>query len=361
MEFTTDQIMAVLESILEPQSKSNLLQLKMVRDLKLDQQQLFFNVHLPSANYAHRAELFEAIHLAFQEKLPELNINAHFVTKQASSEAPNTVVPQIKNFVAVASGKGGVGKSTVSANLALRLHALGFKVGVLDTDLYGPSMPTIFGIKSHRPAIRQVQGKNYLIPIDVKGIPVISLGNIIEPEQAVVLRGPRLAAIIKQFFQDTVWPDLDYLVIDLPPGTGDIQLTLVQTIPVTAVVLVTTPQEVAVADAIKAANMFMLDQIAVPIVGVVENMAFFVPDDAPEKKYFIFGKGGGQRLADFTKSKLLGQVPIYESIRARADHEISLFDEDASTELFTEIARQVVERVELRNKTMNPTKIVQMA
>ncbi len=360
MQPETDQLLDIFRSIKEPDTGKDILSLQMVRDLKIDQKSINFSIHLPSAKYPHKDVLYSSLYETLKKEFPDYEPNAHFIAYQPHSEAPNTVVPQIKNFIAVASGKGGVGKSTISANLAISLAKLGFKAGILDTDLYGPSMPTIFGIKNKRPQVVQKDGKNLLVPIDANGIPVISLGNIIEPEQAVVLRGPRLGAIIKQFFLDTVWPELDYLIIDLPPGTGDIQLTLVQTIPITGVVLVTTPQEVAVVDAIKAANMFMLDQISVPILGVIENMSYFSPPDMQDKKYYIFGKGGGQRLSDFTKSVILGKIPIHESIRQRADHELSIFDQDESSVEFGQIADKLVERVKQRNQTNTPTKIVQL-
>ena len=348
--FNMNAILDCFKQVLEPQSGIDIIQLKMIRDIEINGNSLNFNIHVPNAKY----EFIEK----FQIQFPELSLNGHFIVKSSSSEMPNSVVPQIKNFIAVASGKGGVGKSTVSANIAINLSNLGFRVGLLDADLYGPSIPTMFGIQGLRPKVETESGRHKLVPIQVKNLSLISLGNIIESEQAVVLRGPRLAAIIKQFFQETAWPELDYLIIDLPPGTGDIQLTLVQTIPLTGVVMVTTPQQVAVIDAIKAANMFSMEQINVPILGIVENMAFFCPPDMPDKKYFIFGQHGGKRLADYTKSTVLGQLPIIEDIRARSDNEKSIFESDDSSNEFMRICNQLILKIEERNKLFAPTKMV---
>ena len=228
----------------------------------------------------------------------------------------------------------------------------------MDADLYGPSMPTMLGIQSLKPQVVMIEGKPKLVPIEVEGIHTVSLGNIIEAEQAVVLRGPRLAAIIKQFFQDTEWPELDFLIIDLPPGTGDIQLTLVQTVPLTGAVIVTTPQEVSYVDALKAANMLLMDQISVPILGVIENMSWFEPDDQPAKRYYIFGSGAGERLAVKTNSTLLGQVPIKEKVRSDFDTGHAMHTPAHFKDLFNGIAKNLVNKVELRNLIFDPARIV---
>lgn len=357
MNSLIESLIEALKTIAEPVSGKDIITLKMIRELRVEGQNIYFNIVLPGNNYSGKDELYQNIYKDLSDKFSDYQIHAHFVTQTPFSDTPNSLLPQISNFVAVCSGKGGVGKSTVSVNLALALHRLGFKTGLLDADLYGPSLPTMMGIKNQRPQVRDENGKKLLVPILVNGIPVISLGNIIEPEQAVVLRGPRLAAIIKQFFQETYWPDLDYLIIDLPPGTGDVQLTLVQTIPLTGVVMVTTPQEVAVIDAIKAANMFTMDQIKVPILGVIENMSWFVPEDDQSKKYFIFGKHGGTRLANFTHSVLLGQIPIVETLRERSDSG-NVFDanqEDDYMNIYLNIASQLDKKVQLRNLVLSPT------
>lgn len=358
MQLNVDSIISFLDTI--RLGDESIIKQRIVRDLEIKENKIHFNLIIPGRFSAQKDEFYRDLYDQLNTAFPDVEIHAHFINQAAFSEAANTQAPQIKNFIAIASGKGGVGKSTVSSNLAINLAKLGYKVGILDADLYGPSIPTMFGIKDQRPKVIDHAGKQKLVPIQVQNIHIISLGNIIDPEQAVVLRGPRLAAIIKQFFNDTVWPDLDYLVIDLPPGTGDIQLTLVQTIPITGVVLVTTPQEVAFIDAVKAANMFTMDSIAVPILGVIENMSWFETEDVPGKKYFIFGSGGGRRLSDYSDSLLLGQIPIVETIRQRSDNELSIFDRDASSEIYAEITGKLVQRVDLRNLTLSPTKKVEM-
>ena len=352
------EIASCLQEIIEPDSGTDIIKLKMIRDLKLENNQLHFKIFLPSAKYPHKDQLYSAIHEKLTQKYPDLQVHAHFINQAAYADAPNTALPQIENFIAVASGKGGVGKSTISVNLAVALKNAGYKVGLMDADLYGPSIPTMLGIRDVKPKVIEKDGKHKIVPIDVSGIAVISLGNIIEAEQAVVLRGPRLAAIIKQFFYDTAWPTLDYLIIDLPPGTGDVQLTLVQTIPLTGVIMVTTPQEVAYVDAVKAANMFEMDQIKVPILGVIENMAWFEPDDQPEKKYFIFGEGAGQRLADKTHSALLGQVPIKIGMRKSFDLGTAYNMEPSYIEIFKSIIEQLDKKVALRHLLFAPSQIV---
>ncbi|HQX43216.1 MAG: Mrp/NBP35 family ATP-binding protein [Saprospiraceae bacterium] len=361
MNSLIENLIEAMKTIVEPISGKDIISLKMIRELRVEGQNIYFNIVLPGKNYASKEDLYQLIYQDLSSKFMDYQIHAHFVTQSPFSDTPNSLLPQINNFIAVCSGKGGVGKSTVSVNLALALHRLGFKTGLLDADLYGPSLPTMLGIKNQKPQVTDVDGKKLLVPIMVNGIPVISLGNIIEPEQAVVLRGPRLAAIIKQFFQETYWPDLDYLIIDLPPGTGDVQLTLVQTIPLTGVVMVTTPQEVAVIDAIKAANMFTMDQIKVPILGVVENMSWFVPEDDKSKKYYIFGKNGGTRLANFTHSLLLGQIPIVETLRERSDSG-NVFDANSNDEymnIYLDIAEKMDKKVQLRNLVLSPTRRVE--
>ena len=277
------------------------------------------------------------------------------------TEKPNPL-PQVKNIIAVASGKGGVGKSTVAVNLALALKATGATVGLIDADLYGPSIPTMMGLQGERPQIKDVYGAQKIVPLEAYGIPLISIGFIIDPEQAVVLRGPRLAGILGQFINDCIWPKLDYLLIDLPPGTGDIQLTLVQSVSVTGSVMVTTPQQVAVADAIKAANMFLNPTIGVPVLGVVENMAWFTPEELPDNKYRIFGEGGGQKLAEFANSTLVGQIPIVMSVREGGDNgkPVALQENNIAAEEFKKIAKNVIAAVKKRNETMEPTEMVKI-
>lgn len=358
-----EKILNALRTVRDPQTGRDIVSVGMVQDLDIQGNIVNFKLAVPSLQMQGKAELNFACIGAIAEVYPQADVNVHFVARAAGSPQSSGTVPHIRNIIAVASGKGGVGKSTVSVNLALGLRQLGAKVGLMDADVYGPSIPTMLGLVGKRPKVQDVTGAMKMVPLDAYGMPCISIGNIIEPEQAVVLRGPRLAAIIKQFFNDVLWPELDFLVVDLPPGTGDVQLTLVQTAPITGVVLVTTPQEVALADAVKAMNMFLLPQINVPILGVVENMSWFTPAELPQNKYFIFGEGGGKRLAKESNSVLLGQVPLVQSIREGGDEgrPAVLQSDRPVSSAFLEVAKNTLRQVAVRNETMEPTRVVQMA
>ncbi|HMQ63539.1 MAG TPA: Mrp/NBP35 family ATP-binding protein [Flavilitoribacter sp.] len=353
------EIAKALSKVTDPGSGKDLVTAMLVSDLSVDGNNVNITLELPDASGNYKSDLSFAVMQTIQEVYPSAEVNVHTIsrTPQATQETPE-VLPQVRNIIAVASGKGGVGKSTVSVNLALALKRTGARVGIMDADLYGPSMPTMLGLQGQRPKVEQVGGQPKIIPLQAYGMPVISIGFIIEPEQAVVLRGPRLSSIIKQFVNDCVWPELDYLVVDLPPGTGDIQLTLVQTVPLTGVVMVTTPQEVAVVDAVKAMNMFFLPQVNVPILGVVENMSWFTPAELPENKYYLFGQGGGQKLARMANSVLLGQIPLVQGVREGGDTGKPIILEDAgnpAVDALTAAARELTRQVSLRHQTMGPT------
>jgi ATP-binding protein involved in chromosome partitioning len=362
MEFDKTKIVKALAKVTDPKSGQDIITMNMVRDLNIDDKNINFTLELPSMKVENKAELNFACVQAVQEVYPDANVNVHMMARtQQAQQQPSGSLPQVKNIIAIASGKGGVGKSTIATNLALGLKSLGARVGLLDADLYGPSIPTMLGLQGQRPKVKEIYGQPKILPLEAYGLPVMSIGFIIEPEQAVVLRGPRLAGIIKQFFNDTVWPELDYLIVDLPPGTGDIQLTLVQTVPVTGAVIVTTPQEVAVADAIKAMNMFRLPSVNVPILGVVENMAWFTPAELPDNKYYLFGQGGGKKLAGISESVLLGQVPIVQGIRESSDEgrPVILQEEDSpAKEAFLKVAQNTARQIAIRNETLDPTRTV---
>jgi ATP-binding protein involved in chromosome partitioning len=282
--------------------------------------------------------------------------------QHTGGDVKDEALPQVKNIIAVASGKGGVGKSTVALNLAVALQKSGSKVGLIDADIYGPSIPTMIGMPTAKPKIETLYGKHKIIPIEAYGLQVMSVGFIIEPEAAIVLRGPRLGGIVKQFLQDVLWGDLDYLILDLPPGTGDIQLTIVQTVAVTGAIMVTTPQEVAVIDAVKAGNMFRLPNVNVPILGVVENMSWFTPAELPNNKYYLFGKGGGQKLASEMNTMLLGQIPIVEGIRSAGDTGKPAFldNNEIINKAFHNLSKNMTAQLALRHEMMSPTKKVEI-
>jgi ATP-binding protein involved in chromosome partitioning len=357
-----ENIQNALRTVRDPQTGRDIITANMVEGLEVEGNTVKFSLVVPSLQMQGKAELNFACMGAIMERFPGADVHVHFVARTPGSQASTSAVPQIKNIIAVASGKGGVGKSTVAVNLALGLKQLGAKVGIMDADVYGPSLPTMMGLVGKRPLIQQVTGAMKMVPLEAHGIPTISIGNIIEAEQAVVLRGPRLGAIIKQFFNDVLWDELDYLVVDLPPGTGDVQLTLLQTVPVTGVVMVTTPQDVALADAIKGMNMFLLPQVNVPILGVVENMAWFTPAELPNNKYYIFGEGGGKKLAKAANTMLLGQVPLVQSVREGGDMGKPAIVQENSpvAPYFLEIAKNTLRQLAVRNEMLPPSGVVQM-
>ncbi|MEO5905527.1 MAG: P-loop NTPase, partial [Saprospiraceae bacterium] len=258
-----NKVVAALSSVMEPVTGQDIISRKMVTELRINENQVQFHLATADLQEAQKSSLNFACMEAIQQIYPDADVHIH-MQRNESGPGQQSPLPHVRNIIAIASGKGGVGKSTVAVNLALGLKQLGYRTGLIDADLYGPSAPTMLGLQGERPQVQVVHGTHKIVPLSAYGMPVMSIGFVVEPEQAVVLRGPRLAGIIKQFVRDTIWPELDYLIIDLPPGTGDIQLTLVQSVPLTGAILVTTPQELAVVDAVKAMNMFMLDSINVP-------------------------------------------------------------------------------------------------
>jgi ATP-binding protein involved in chromosome partitioning len=268
----------------------------------------------------------------------------------------------VKNIIAVASGKGGVGKSTVAANLAVALARSGAKVGLLDADIYGPSMPLMFNLEGFQPLGKEVDGKTKILPAEQYGVKILSIGFFVQPEQALIWRGAMATNALNQLINDAEWGDLDYFLIDLPPGTGDIHLTMVQTLPVSGAVIVSTPQEVALADARKAFNMFEQKDINVPILGLVENMSWFTPEELPDNKYYIFGKDGGIKLAKESKVIMLGQIPIVQGIREGGDNgnPVALNGESLIGQAFDKLAQNVAQQVAIRNAELEPTKVVEI-
>ncbi len=360
MEIQRKQVLEALASVIDPNSGRDILSVHMVENLAIEGNDINFSLVLPSLQSEFKQDLNFACIEAVQQVYPEANVNVHMMARSGQANEAANKFPHIKNIIAVASGKGGVGKSTVATNLALGLQKLGAKVGLIDADLYGPSIPTMLGLKGQRPKVQTIYNQPRITPLEAYGMPVMSIGFIIDSEQAVVLRGPRLSGIIKQFFHDCLWPELDYLVVDLPPGTGDIQLTLVQTVPVTGAIIVTTPQDVAESDAIKAMNMFLLPSVDVPILGVVENMSWFTPEELPENKYYLFGKGGGKELVKKSRSMLLGQIPLVQNIREGSDdgQPIVLKENHPGQEYFMKIAKNTARQIALRNENIAPTRIV---
>jgi ATP-binding protein involved in chromosome partitioning len=358
MEITQQQVLQALSNVEEPDLKKDLVTLNMIQDIVINGNKLSFSVILTTPACPLKALIENACRNAikhFISKDIEVSVN---MTSRVTSQK-NTGVPGVKNIIAVASGKGGVGKSTVSVNLALALAKTGASVGLIDADIYGPSIPIMFGLEGARPLASNVNGKTRIEPIEKYGIKLLSIGFFTDPNQPVPWRGPMVSTAVKQLFNDADWGELDYLVIDLPPGTGDIQITVTQSFPVTGAVIVTTPQNVALADAKKGIGMFMMNAINVPILGIVENMSYFTPAELPENKYYIFGKGGGQKLAQTLDVPFLGEIPLIKGISDSGDagKPIVLEEEGSMSIAFMEMARRVAQQVSIANavKGASPT------
>lgn len=361
---TIEQILKALSNVEEPDLGKDLVTLNMIKDVEVDGNTVKFTVVLttpacPMKDMIRNACVNAIHHLVSKEAVVHVNMTANINTNRRDAKS---VLPQVKNIIVVASGKGGVGKSTVAANLALALSEGGAKVGLMDADIYGPSVPIMFGVRGERPMMTNVEGKGMIMPIEKFGIKIMSIGLLIDEKQAVVWRGPMASSALKQFITDVNWGELDYLVIDMPPGTGDIHLTLVQTVPVTGAVMVTTPQDVALADAKKGIAMFSGSQINVPIIGLVENMSYFTPAELPNNKYYIFGKDGGKRLAESLEIPLLGQIPLVQSIREGGDDGVPamISGDDATKLAFMGFASHAARSIAMRNANVAPTKIVEM-
>jgi ATP-binding protein involved in chromosome partitioning len=361
---TIEQIYKALSNVEEPDLGKDLVTLNMVKDVEVDGNNVKFTVVLttpacPLKDLIRNACVNAIHHLVSKEAVVHVNMTANVNSNRKDAKG---ILPQVKNIIVVASGKGGVGKSTVASNLALALAEGGAKVGLMDADIYGPSVPIMFGVRGERPQMVNVEGKGMIVPLEKHGIKLMSIGLLIDERQAVVWRGPMASSALKQFITDVNWGELDYLVIDMPPGTGDIHLTLVQTVPVTGAVIVTTPQDVALADAKKGIAMFSGSQINVPIIGLVENMSYFTPAELPNNKYYIFGKDGGKRLADELDIPFLGQIPLVQSIREGGDDGVpAMISGDDVTKLaFIGFASHAARSIAMRNANVAPTKIVEV-
>ncbi|MBL0743765.1 Mrp/NBP35 family ATP-binding protein [Chryseolinea lacunae] len=362
MSFTQTDILKALGTVEDPDLKRDLVSLNMIKDLVVSPDKVGFTVVLTTPACPLKEKIRQDCEEAVEQVVgPEVAINI-LMTSSVTTQRDNApLLPGVKNIVAIASGKGGVGKSTVTTNLAVALAQAGAKVGLIDADIYGPSIPVMFNCEFEQPAVKQVNGKNVIIPIEHYGVKLLSIGFLTPPESAVVWRGPMASAALKQFFSDTDWGELDYLLIDLPPGTSDIHLTMVQTVPVTGAVIVTTPQKVALADAHKGMAMFRQPQINVPILGVVENMAYFTPEELPDNKYYIFGQGGGQTLADKFEVPLLGQVPLVQGVRESGDSGFPVvMKEGVTAGVFKDLAETMARQIAIRNANFTQTQRVEL-
>ena len=356
---TEADILKALSNVEEPDLGKDLVTLNMVKNIQIDGNNVSFTVVLTTPACPMKDMMQNACVNAIKlivNKDAVVKVNFTSNTNSMRKEGQE-ILPGVKNIIAVVSGKGGVGKSTVSANFALALAKSGARVGLMDADIYGPSAPIMFGIRGQRPMMREVDGKGLIQPIEKHGIKVMSIGLLVDEKNAVVWRGPMASSAIRQFVTDVEWGELDYLVIDMPPGTGDIHLTLMQLVPVTGVVIVTTPQNVALADAKKGIAMFGQAQIKVPIIGLVENMSYFTPAELPDNKYYIFGKDGGRNLAEEYDIPFLGQIPLVQTIREGGDEGVPavISGDTITVEAFDAFANTAIRNIAIRNATIAPT------
>jgi ATP-binding protein involved in chromosome partitioning len=363
-DMTKDDVLKALSNVQEPDLGKDLVTLNMVRDIEIEGAYISFTVVLTTPACPLKEKIkYDCITAIKNFVNKDATVKVNFTSSTTTIRADkSSVLPGVKNVIAVVSGKGGVGKSTVSANLALALAKGGASVGLLDADIYGPSVPIMFGVRGERPMMTEINGKGMIVPLERYGIKLLSIGLLVDEKNAVVWRGPMASNAIRQFITDVHWGELDYLVIDMPPGTGDIHLTLMQTAPVTGVVVVTTPQDVALADAKKGIAMFGQAQMNVPIIGLVENMSYFTPAELPNNKYYIFGKEGGKRLAEEYDLPFLGQIPLVQSIREGGDIGVPamMSDDEISKEAFEEFAGVVARSVSMRNAHMKSEEIAEV-
>ncbi len=352
-----------LRRVQYPGKDKNIVDLGLVRDLWSENKKLGFTLEFERSNDPVIPSVRKACVKALKKYLdPKVEIEGNLKISAKQVIEPRHILPGVRNIIAVASGKGGVGKSTVAVNLAVATAKAGQRVGLIDADIFGPSIPRMLNVRNSRPAVELHEGKEMIVPVESYGIKLLSIGFFVDPEDAVVWRGPMATNALKQFISQTRWGELDFLFIDLPPGTSDIHLTMVQEVPVTGVVIVTTPQEVALADALKGINMFRGERIRVPVLGLVENMAWFTPDELPGNRYYLFGKEGGIRLAKRLNVPLLGQIPIVQSICEGGDEgrpEVVNSD-SAVSRAFEELAENMIRETKRRNVELPPTQVVEI-
>ncbi len=365
--FTKNQVLQSLESISVPGEGQNMVESGAVKNVQVFGDEVVVDITISNPSLQARkkteVEILKTIHeQVYQKAKITVNIKVDAPAQPKVNEIKGKPIPGISNIIAVASGKGGVGKSTVTANLAVSLAKMGFNVGLLDADIYGPSMPIMFDVAHAKPLATEVDGKSKMVPVENYGVKMLSIGFFTQPNQAVIWRGPMAAKALNQMIFDAHWGDLDFLLIDLPPGTGDIHLSIMQSMPVTGAVVVSTPQEVALADARKGVAMFQQEAINVPVLGIVENMAYFTPEELPDNKYYIFGKEGAKNLAEDLEVPFLGEIPLVQSIREAGDVGRPAAMQTATpVEIaFEDLTRNVVSELVARNKALPPTEAIKI-
>lgn len=362
MQVSKEAILKTLSRVQDPDLKKDLVSLGMIQNVLIDGQNVSFKVVLttPACPLKEiiKNNCLEALKEDFGQDFKwDLTMTSQVTTVREATP----ILPEVKNIIAIASGKGGVGKSTTAANLAVALAQLGAKVGLIDADISGPSIPTMFNVEGEQPSVKKVGERNIIIPITQYGVKLMSIGFLTPAESAVVWRGPMASSALRQFISDVEWGELDYLLIDLPPGTSDIHLTMVQTVPVTGAVIVTTPQKIALADATKGLSMFRQPQINVPILGVIENMAYFTPEELQDNKYYLFGKEGGKRLAEKYQVPFLGEIPIIQSIRESGDTGYpAVLKNGLTQDVYTDLAKTIARQIAIRNASQVKTEVVEI-
>ncbi|MDA7706146.1 Mrp/NBP35 family ATP-binding protein [Flavobacteriaceae bacterium] len=366
MKFNKQDIEQALKTITVPGEGQNMIESKAVKNIMVFADEVIVDITIsnPSLQAKKRTEvdILKTIHeLVYAKAKIIVNVKVEAAT-QPKNEIKGKSIPGIQNIVAVASGKGGVGKSTVTSNLAVTLSKMGFKVGILDADIYGPSIPIMFDVQNEKPLAVNVDGKSKMKPVESYGVKVLSIGFFTKPDQAVVWRGPMAAKALNQMIFDAAWGELDFLLIDLPPGTGDIHLSIMQSLPITGAVVVSTPQTVALADAKKGVAMFQQESINVPVLGIIENMAYFTPEELPDNKYYIFGKEGAKHLAEDLNIPFLGDIPLVQSVREAGDlgRPAAMQESTPIEEAFNTITQNVAQEVVRRNTALPPTDAIKI-
>jgi ATP-binding protein involved in chromosome partitioning len=366
LKFNKQDIEQALKTITVPGEGQNMIESKAVKNIMVFADEVIVDITIsnPSLQAKKRTEvdILKTIHeLVYAKAKIQVNVKVEAAT-QPKNEIKGRTIPGIQNIVAVASGKGGVGKSTVTSNLAVTLSKMGFKVGILDADIYGPSIPIMFDVQNEKPLAVNVDGKSKMKPVESYGVKILSIGFFTKPDQAVVWRGPMASKALNQMIFDAAWGELDFLLIDLPPGTGDIHLSIMQSLPITGAVVVSTPQTVALADAKKGVAMFQQESINVPVLGIIENMAYFTPEELPDNKYFLFGKEGAKHLAEDLKIPFLGEIPLVQSVREAGDlgRPAAMQENTPIEAAFNTITQNVAQEVVRRNTALPPTDAIKI-
>ncbi|MCG7500645.1 Mrp/NBP35 family ATP-binding protein [Tenacibaculum sp. Mcav3-52] len=367
MSFKKQDIYKALETITAPGEGKSLVENEKITNVVTFGNEVIVDVTISNPSLQAKkkveVEIMKAIHQHVDQKIDvKVNVKVEVQQKENPNQIRGKEIPNIQNIIAIASGKGGVGKSTITSNMAVSLAKMGFKVGVLDADVYGPSQHLMFDVEREKPLAVNVNGRSKMKPIESYGVKLLSLGFFTDPSQAVIWRGPMASKALNQLIFDADWGELDFLLIDLPPGTGDVHLSIVQAVPINGAVVVSTPQNIALADAKKGVAMFKQESINVPVLGIVENMAYFTPAELPNNKYYIFGEGGAKNLAEDIETSFLGEIPLVQSIREAGDvgHPVALQENTPLAEAFTEVTKEMVSQLLKRNANLPPTEVVRI-